>query len=176
MKCVLCEEEHDGTFVSGRFCSRVCATTFVSRQNREQKNLKISRSIRRCSRRHVWTCSKCLRRFKTRSSLARHHKEHPKQWYITVDGYKTDGSRRNFLIRELGSICQICQNSEWMGQQIPIELHHVDGNPENNVRENLRLICPNCHAQTPTYKGRNIGKVKNSKRQRKMKRYSGLYR
>lgn len=59
---------------------------------------------------------------------------------------------------------------------IPIELDHIDGNPENNKSDNLRLICPNCHAQTPTYKGRNIGKVRNSKRQKIMEKYTGKYR
>jgi 5-methylcytosine-specific restriction endonuclease McrA len=64
----------------------------------------------------------------------------------------------------------------WCGKPVPLELDHIDGDPENNVRENLRLICPNCHAQTPTYKGKNVGKVKNSKRQGILKKYRGKYR
>jgi hypothetical protein len=50
-----------------------------------------------------------------------------------------------------------------MGKPIPIELDHIDGNSDNNSAENLRLICPNCHAQTETYKVANKGK--NSQRQ-----------
>ena len=39
---------------------------------------------------------------------------------------------------------------------IPLELDHIDGDRENNLLANLRLICPNCHAQTANYRGRNI--------------------
>jgi predicted HNH restriction endonuclease len=63
-----------------------------------------------------------------------------------------------------------------MGQPIPLEIDHIDGNPENSARENFRLVCPNCHAQTPTYRGRNIGKVENSKRKQVLKKHYGKYR
>lgn len=89
---------------------------------------------------------------------------------------RSDPARRRFLIRERGHYCGVCSLAEWMGKPMPVELDHIDGNPENNAKENLRLICPNCHAQTPTYKGRNIGRVLNSKRQRIMNRYVGKYR
>lgn len=43
--------------------------------------------------------------------------------------------------------------TEWLGQPIPLELEHRDGNSSNNELENLELLCPNCHAQT--YRSRN---------------------
>lgn len=46
-------------------------------------------------------------------------------------------------------------------QFIPLEIDHIDGNSENNSEENLRLICPNCHSLTATYKGANRGKGRN---------------
>jgi hypothetical protein len=55
-------------------------------------------------------------------------------------------------------ICSSCLNSMWLGKPIPLELDHIDGNFGNNQLNNLRLLCPNCHAQTPTYRGKNIGK------------------
>ena len=51
--------------------------------------------------------------------------------------------------------CNKCKGREWLGQPIPLELEHRDGNPMNNQLENLELLCPNCHAQTPTYRSRN---------------------
>ena len=53
--------------------------------------------------------------------------------------------------------CEICQRAQWNGGLIPLELDHVNGRREDNRLANLRLLCPNCHAQTPTYRGRNIG-------------------
>lgn len=51
--------------------------------------------------------------------------------------------------------CEVCQNKTWMNKDIPLELHHVDGDKENNLLENLQVICPNCHAQTDNYRFRN---------------------
>lgn len=52
--------------------------------------------------------------------------------------------------------CEECDASTWRGGRLPIELDHIDGNSKHNLRPNLRILCCNCHAQTPTYRGRNI--------------------
>jgi len=54
--------------------------------------------------------------------------------------------------------CSSCLLSEWQNKTIPLELDHIDGNHLNNNLSNLRLLCPNCHAQTPTHAGKNKGK------------------
>lgn len=64
---------------------------------------------------------------------------------------------RVYLIKTYGIQCEMCKLTEWQGKIIPIELDHRDGNSENNSLSNLRLLCPNCHAQTPTYKSKNRG-------------------
>ena len=54
--------------------------------------------------------------------------------------------------------CEKCGQTEWLGRPIPLELHHIDGNKKNNTLENFQLLCPNCHAFTDSYKGKNIAK------------------
>src|SRR4029450_1714958 len=51
--------------------------------------------------------------------------------------------------------CSRCGLPQWLGRPIPLELDHVDGDRTNNELGNLRLLCANCHAFTPTYRGRN---------------------
>ena len=54
--------------------------------------------------------------------------------------------------------CYSCNSSSWLNQDIPLELEHIDGNHANNNFDNLTLLCPNCHALTSTYRGKNISK------------------
>lgn len=54
--------------------------------------------------------------------------------------------------------CEICNISEWQGQLVPLELHHIDGNHYNNELSNLQVLCPNCHAQQNNNSGKNCGK------------------
>jgi HNH endonuclease len=56
-------------------------------------------------------------------------------------------------------VCEGCQHDAWCGEPIPLELDHVNGDRRDNRLENLRLLCPNCHAMTATYRGRNIGRA-----------------
>lgn len=51
--------------------------------------------------------------------------------------------------------CEACGISEWEGRPLELHLHHVNGDGEDNRLENLRVLCPNCHSQTPNYGGRN---------------------
>ncbi|MEA3056309.1 MAG: hypothetical protein QOD30_1741 [Actinomycetota bacterium] len=54
--------------------------------------------------------------------------------------------------------CQHCGRAQWRCRPIPLELDHVNGDPTDNRFENLRVLCPNCHALTDTYCGRNRGR------------------
>ena len=52
--------------------------------------------------------------------------------------------------------CEKCGcNGQWQGGKISLEIDHIDGDNSNNLIENLRYLCPNCHALTETYRGRN---------------------
>ncbi len=54
--------------------------------------------------------------------------------------------------------CENCEGRNWLGKEIPLELHHINGNRFDNRIENLQIICPNCHALTDNYSGRKTKK------------------
>ena len=77
-----------------------------------------------------------------------------------------EGAVRRYLINKFGAKCQICEREKWGDRVIPVVMDHIDGNSTNWDRSNLRLICPNCDALLPTYKARNRGNGRHSRRER----------
>ena len=67
---------------------------------------------------------------------------------------------RRYLIDKFKNRCSICGWNERhpVTGVVPLEIDHTDGNSENNKENNLKLLCPNCHALTPFYKNLNKGK------------------
>ena len=85
---------------------------------------------------------------------------------------KTAVSLRAYLLRTRKHVCNCCGLREWLGQPIPLQVDHVDGNSDNNDEENLRLLCANCHAQTPTYGALNKTNRESLRNKKRRKRYA----
>lgn len=71
---------------------------------------------------------------------------------------------RNYLLLRQNNSCAECGTSPiHNGKPLVFVLDHIDGDPTNHTPGNLRLICPNCDSQSPTFKNRNKGKGRRSR-------------
>lgn len=79
-----------------------------------------------------------------------------------IDGFKPYMAVSSVGLRKLMTAngfkweCARCGISEWLGEKAPLHIDHVNGERSNCNRDNLRFLCPNCHALTPTYGGKNV--------------------
>ncbi len=74
---------------------------------------------------------------------------------------------REYLHGQQRGCYAICgTQDQWNGTTLTLIIDHIDGDAGHSRRENLRLICPNCDSQLPTYKARNRGSGRYYRRQR----------
>jgi len=67
--------------------------------------------------------------------------------------------------------CESCNLTEWLGKPIPLELNHINGDNTDHRLENLDILCPNCHAQTPTYRTKNKKSALSEKREVEFRKF-----
>jgi 5-methylcytosine-specific restriction endonuclease McrA len=151
-----------------------------------EANKKISASLKARKREEVdetvnhYFCKMCEKGFARKHSLNSHVGQCPKnpnhvqrltkraeEWNSLLSlSYNEvpERLRREKVFREQEGKCNSCGLSEWLGQAITLELEHKNGNHHDNSRENVELLCPNCHSMTHTWRGRNKNKGKSGKR------------
>jgi len=83
---------------------------------------------------------------------------------LNTSGLLTPWARR-YLFEKFKNKCCLCGWSEINKTtgKVPLEIDHIDGNFRNNKIDNLRLLCPNCHSLTSTYKSLNKGKGRDNR-------------
>ena len=89
--------------------------------------------------------------------------ETPWDSFITVVGLSEKTLIKKRLMMEQQGRCNKCNNYEWLGVEIPLEIEHISGDDSDNSRSNVELLCPNCHALTVTWRGRNKKKLSDHK-------------
>ena len=76
------------------------------------------------------------------------------------------GAIREYILADQHNKCAICGiDNLWNGSSLNFVLDHIDGDASNSCRDNLRLVCPNCDSQLPTFKSRNKNSARNARKE-----------
>lgn len=148
--CEKCKSEHDGSFGSGRFCSRKCANSHIPSDDHRKKT-SASLVGKSSNRRDPDGWREKLSEAHTRRKLLR-----AEEAKLLPYESLSLAEQRDRIKQDQGGKCMWCGIPDiWNGKPLKFDLDHIDGDHTNNDRGNLRLLCPNCHSQTPTYKKNN---------------------
>lgn len=83
------------------------------------------------------------------------YKEDLKDILVENSSFQSYKLKKRLLQQNLKEYrCERCGRTEWENEQIPLEIHHINGDNTDNRLENLQLLCPNCHALTDNYRGK----------------------
>lgn len=145
-RCEYCNKEHDHSYGSGRFCSKRCARGFSSKASRQEINSKISQALkgRHNLRKDPWKNGR-LRRLQILDNKIK-----TAQWNDLGESQK-----RKRVLNDQENKCNMCHLSLWQECLLTLEYHHKDGNKNNNKRENVEFLCPNCHSLTKYWRKPN---------------------
>lgn len=162
-KCLNCDIDLKSTLCEERkFCTHSCSTIFNNKVRKIiRKNARTIKNCITCNKEVVKGNTFCDRKC---YEIDRKNKRHT----FIKDGLAGSVSCKKYLIEKHGNSCMECgwDKVNLTTGNVPIELEHIDGNSENNSLDNLKLLCPNCHSLTPTYKALNLGNGRFKRRER----------
>lgn len=155
MICERCGKEHDGSFGSGRFCSRACANSRVFSEAAKKKKSKALKGKPGNGfgfksgfdpRRKQWTPEdRKLGGLRQREACERRYLE------TSFEDLSWNLKKRRVIEEQKGA-CNRCHSALWLELPLVLEIHHKDGNNKNDERTNLEGLCPNCHSLTDTWR------------------------
>lgn len=154
--CIQCNKSLDYIHRGNKFCSHSCSAIKNNTGTKRGPSKSNNKSI----------CQECSLAFKNKSNsrgkfcsvacceLAQ--KKRFKQQF--EQGILSERSSiKKYIVERDTYKCSECSIKDWQGKPISLHLDHIDGNPGNNLPNNFRLLCPNCHSQTLSYGSKNKG-------------------
>lgn len=91
-----------------------------------------------------------------------------------IESGEGNANVKRYIKEKFGDKCSECgQKNTWNNKSLILQLDHIDGNSDNNMPNNLRLLCPNCHSQTNTFGNGGYGNKckKNTKRNNRLRKF-----
>ena len=106
-------------------------------------------------------CENCNKEFSSYPHRPQQFCSHQCHWDCKIrkqieSGSYSKATARTFFKKTTEYKCSSCGINEWNNKPITLQIDHIDGNTSNNLIENFRYLCPNCHSQTDTWSVRNM--------------------
>lgn len=165
---ICARDECSNEFERGRgsdkkvYCSQSCSAK-VSNKNRAKPKGSCLYCTKQLINSAIKFCNtSCQRSLERKLAI--------QSWLSTGDAIVSSNPNhyvRVYIIQEQQYKCAICSGPNvWNNIELRFILDHIDGNSENNHRDNLRLVCPNCDSQLDTYKSKNKGNGRHARKTR----------
>lgn len=164
--CEFCHSIMTERYGSGRFCSKECAKKFSN-----QKRKKIKAELKKTGKKAY--CEICGKELKKNQSTTcsincankKRYRDYINKWKNGEIDFKEKKLERipsrirHYMLEKANYKCEKCGWSEINPSTglIPLQIHHIDGDPYNHIESNLQVLCPNCHSLTETFGSLNIG-------------------
>lgn len=173
-----------------KFCGHSCSAKFnnskrilvaktenapiseINKRRREYYHANKNKKCLNCNTdsMNTFCTSSCKKAHRKKQTIAKTEYNRKEKFALIESGDTSLKPRwlKMYLINLHGNKCMRCSWCEVnpVSGKVPVELEHVDGNSENNNLDNLKLLCPNCHSLTPTYKALNKGNGRHSRMDR----------
>ena len=192
--CKHCGKKLDWNHRKNKYCSESCA---ASENNRSRiRKPKIKEKIKKTKETKKFSahkkestafCKTCGKEFTGNKDfccedcrIKNKKEEHYKDFLENNEKYcRSNYTPRNYIrekiFEEQNYTCALCpQGTTWNGKELHFVLDHIDGDASNNRRDNLRLICPNCDSQLPTFKSKNKNSTRRNYWKEKIYRDLGI--